>query len=95
MPLIAIGNIGDRLQVPSADNYLFCASKLYTRIDSSLWLKTARDSRELLIAIMRIGLLYDIKLEDIVSYGWAKRIRISAKYKAFGNSNKFITHITF
>ena len=73
MPLIAIGNIGDRLQVPAADNYLFCARQLHTCVDSFFWLKTARDSRELLIAIMQIGLLYGIKLKDITSYSYAKK----------------------
>jgi hypothetical protein len=72
MPLIAIGAIGGCLQVPLADNYLFCARNLYTCVDSFLRLKLARESLELLIAIIRIGLLYDIKLEDIVSYSWDK-----------------------
>jgi hypothetical protein len=72
IPLIAIGDVVARIQVPSADNYLFCARHLYSCIDSFLWLKSARESRELLIAIMRIGLLYDIKLEDIVTHSWDK-----------------------
>lgn len=73
MPLIAVENVGDRLGVPSADNYLFCARKLYTCVDSFFWIKNARESRELLIAIMRIGLLYGIELKDITSYSYAKK----------------------
>ena len=87
MPLIAVVNVGDRLKIPLIQNSLFCARQLYTCADSFLWLKTARDSRELLIAIMRIGLLYDIALEDIVSYNWAKKSLELGKSQGFGDSN--------